>query len=108
MSALFAMWMMWLAALAPPPPATGDAGEVVMVEGRGPVALGAIDCVTIARSATLTRLCHDPDRSLAYAEVVGRFRPFCDVDRPLLDAWLAAPSMGRFLADRIEPAHRCT
>ncbi|RPH46557.1 MAG: hypothetical protein EHM87_01500, partial [Burkholderiales bacterium] len=103
MSALLAMWMMGLAALAaltpahPSLPSTEPSGEVVMVEGQGPVPLEAVECVAIARSATVSRLCHDPARSLAYAEVQGRFRPFCDVDRSLLDAWLAAPSMGRFL-----------
>lgn len=110
MSALIAMWMMWLAVLVPPaapPQADALRGELVMVEGLGPTRLEGFDCTAIARSTTVGRLCHDPERQLALAEIGGRFRPFCGVDRDLLQAWLAAPSMGRFLAERLATGHRC-
>ena len=110
MSALIAMWMMWLAVLVPPaapPPAEALRGELAMVEGLGPTRLEGFDCTAIARSTTVGRLCHDPERQLVLAEIGGRFRPFCGVDRDLLEAWLAAPSMGRFLAERLATGHRC-
>ena len=110
MSALIAMWMMWLAVLVPlsePLPTAAPRGELVLVEGLGPTRLEGFDCTAIARSATVGRLCHDPERRLVLAEVGGRFRPFCDVDRSLLDAWLAAPSMGRFLSERLATGHGC-
>jgi hypothetical protein len=110
MSALIAMWMMWIAVPVPsagPQAAAAPRSELVMVEGLGPTRLEGFDCTAIARSATVGRLCHDPERRLALAEIGGRWRPFCDVDRDLVDAWLGAPSMGRFLAERLATDHRC-
>lgn len=106
MSALIAMWMTWLAATAPPAPA-GPAAEWVIVEAVGPVSLAGFDCVATPRSREVARLCHDPDRAVALAEVRGRMRAWCGVDATLVRDWLAAPSMGRFLTERVAPAHRC-
>ncbi|MCA3178793.1 MAG: KTSC domain-containing protein [Burkholderiaceae bacterium] len=83
------------------------AAELVLVDGLGPTSLRGFDCTAIARSALVSSVCHDPSRDFAIAVVGGRARAYCDVPKPLVDAWLAAPSMGRFHAERIEPAHRC-
>lgn len=85
----------------------GEAAEVALVEGLGPTSLAGFDCVAIARSALVSSVCHDASRGLAIAVVGGRARAYCDVPRALVDAWLAAPSMGRFHAERIESGHRC-
>ena len=103
MAALIAIILTTLAmTLAGPAPA-----EVVAVEGLGARSLAGFDCVAISRSATIGRVCHDAARARVLAEVGGRWQAYCDVPRDLVDAWLAAPSMGRFHAQRIATGHRC-
>jgi hypothetical protein len=101
---LIASILLLFATSAPP---AGGAAEMLMVEGLGATSLRGFECVAIARSALVSSVCHDASRDLALAVVGGRARAYCDVSRPLVDAWLAAPSMGRFHAELIEPAHRC-
>ena len=106
MSALIAMWMTWMAATAPTAPAS-PAAERVVVEALGPMSLEGFDCVATPRSREVTRVCHDAERAVALAEVRGRMRAWCGVDAALVRDWLSAPSMGRFLAEHVAPAHRC-
>ena len=85
----------------------GGTAEVLLVEGLGPTSLQGFDCVAIARSTVVSSVCHDPLRERAIAVVGGRARAYCGVTRERVDDWLAAPSMGRYHAERIEPSHRC-
>lgn len=85
----------------------GDAAEVLQVEGLGPTSLRGFECVAIARSALVSNVCHDPVGERAIAVIAGRARVYCGVSRERIDDWLAAPSMGRYHAERIEPSHRC-
>jgi hypothetical protein len=85
----------------------GEAAEVLRVEGLGPTSLRGFDCVAIARSALVSNVCHDAAGERAIAVIAGRARIYCGVSRERFDDWLAAPSMGRFHAERIEPSHRC-
>jgi hypothetical protein len=101
---LIASILLLLATAALP---AGEAAEMVLVEGLGPTSLRGFDCTAIGRSALVSSVCHDPTRDLAIAVVGGRTRAYCDVPRELIDAWLAAPSMGRFHAALVDPAHRC-
>jgi threonine dehydrogenase-like Zn-dependent dehydrogenase len=91
------------------PAATGHVlpAEVVHVEGRGPIALAAFECVSIGRSATVTRVCRDADGRRAIAEIDGRHRAYCDLPAGLIDAWLGARSMGRFHAAHLAGRHDC-
>lgn len=93
----------WLQPAGRPPPVA----EPVMVAGHGAVDLAGFDCVFIGRSARVSRLCHDARRDIAIAEIGGRHVAYCDMPRALVDAWLAAPSMGRFHAALIDGQHRC-
>lgn len=93
----------WLQPAGGPSPAT----EPVMVTGHGAVDLAGFDCIFIGRSARVSRLCHDARRDIAIAEIGGRQVAYCDISRALVDAWQAAPSMGRFHAALIDRHHRC-
>jgi hypothetical protein len=93
--------------LATPAPPVGEVAEIVLVDGLGPISLRGFECTAIGRSALVSSVCHDATRDLAIAVVGGRTRAYCDVSRDLVDAWLAAPSMGRFHTELIAPAHRC-
>ena len=85
----------------------GDAAEVLLVEGLGPTSLRGFDCVAVARSAVVSSVCHDAMGERAIAVVGGRARIYCGMSRERVDAWLAAPSMGRFHAEHVAPSHRC-
>jgi hypothetical protein len=85
----------------------GPSADVVRVDGRGAISLAGYDCVAVARSSVVSRVCHDAANDVAVAEVGARYRAYCDVPRPLVDAWLSAPSMGRFHAERLARGHDC-
>lgn len=85
----------------------GDAAEVLLVEGLGPTSMKGFDCVAVARSTVVSSVCHDAIGERAIAVVGGRARLYCGVSRERVDAWLAAPSMGRFHAEHVAPSHRC-
>ncbi len=104
MTPLIASILLTLAHAWLPP---GDAAEVLLVEGLGPTSLLGFDCVAIARSTVVSSVCHDAATERAIAVVGGRARVYCGVSREHVDAWLAAPSMGRHHAERIAPSHRC-
>jgi hypothetical protein len=91
------------------PAATGHVlpAEVVVVEERVPVALTGFECVSIGRSATVTRVCRDADGRRAIAEIDGRHRAYCGLPAGLIDAWLGARSMGRFHAAHLAGRHDC-
>jgi hypothetical protein len=104
MSALLASLLMMFATAGTPRDAPA---EVVGTDALGPVSLETFECVSVARSAVVGRVCHDAARRIAVAEVGGRMRAYCGMSRETRDAWLAAPSMGRFHAERVEGSHRC-
>jgi hypothetical protein len=105
-SLVFSLSMLLIAGWLQP---AGDApaAESVMVAGHGAVDLTGFECIFIGRSARVSRLCHDAVRDMAIAEIGGRHVLFCDMTRELVDAWLAAPSMGRFHAALLDGHHRC-
>jgi threonine dehydrogenase-like Zn-dependent dehydrogenase len=97
-----------LALAGSPAPARHVApAEVVMVRGLGPVGLAAFECRSIARSVAVTRVCRDPDGRRAVAEIGGRHLAYCNLPDGLVDAWLAAPSMGRYHAAHLAGRHAC-
>jgi hypothetical protein len=105
-SLVVSVWLLLLAGwMAPIGGAPG--AESVMVAGRGEVNLAGFDCILIGRSARVTRVCHHADRDIAIAEIGGRHVAFCDISRAVVDAWLAAPSMGSFHAVLLDGPHRC-
>jgi hypothetical protein len=81
--------------------------ETLMVSGHGATDLAGFDCILIGRSVRVSRVCHDAVRNIAIAEIGGRNVAYCDMTRDLVDAWLAAPSMGRFHAALLDGRHRC-
>jgi hypothetical protein len=83
------------------------AAEVVIVEGIGPVALAGLECIAIGRSSAVTRICRDASGERAVAEIGGRHHAYCGLPEGLVDAWLAASSMGRFHVEHIARRHGC-
>jgi hypothetical protein len=80
--------------------------ETVDVENRGPIDLTAFHCQDITRSSVISRVCYDREsrRMLVQRHVV--YRQYCDLPQETLDAFLNAPSMGKFFNANIETAGR--
>ena len=80
--------------------------ETVDVENRGPIDLTAFHCQEITRSSIISRVCYDREsRRMLVQRHVG-YRQYCDLPRETLDAFLNAPSMGKFFNANIETAAR--
>jgi KTSC domain len=78
--------------------------ETVDVEDRGPVDLTAFDCHDITRSSIISRVCYDAEGRRLLVQRHAAYRQYCDLPKDTLDAFLNAPSMGRFFNANIEPA----
>jgi hypothetical protein len=78
--------------------------ETVDVEDRGPVDLTAFDCHDITRSSVISRVCYDAENRRMLVERHAVYRQYCDLPKDTLDAFLNAPSMGRFFNANIKTA----
>jgi KTSC domain len=78
--------------------------ETVDVEDRGPVDLTAFDCHDITRSSIISRVCYDAEGRRLLVQRHATYRQYCYLPKDTLDAFLNAPSMGRFFNANIEPA----
>ena len=78
--------------------------ETVDVEDRGPVDLGIFDCRDITRSSVISRVCYDAENRRMLVQRHAVYRQYCDLPKDTLDAFLDAPSMGRYYRANIEGA----
>ena len=76
--------------------------ETVAVENRGPVDLTAFSCQDVNRSSVISRVCYDRESRRMVVQRQAVYRQYCDLPRDTLDAFLNAPSMGKFLKANIE------
>ena len=78
--------------------------ETVDVEDRGSVDLRAFDCHDITRSSVISRVCYDAENRRMLVQRHAVYRQYCDLPKDTLDAFLNAPSMGRFFNANIKTA----
>ncbi len=76
--------------------------ETVAVENRDPVDLTAFSCQDVTRSSVISRVCYDRKSRRMVVQRQAVYRQYCDLPRDTLDAFLNAPSMGKFLKANIE------
>ena len=79
--------------------------ETVDVEDRGPVDLTAFNCHDITRSSVISRVCYDTESRRMLVQRHAVYRQYCDLPQDTLDAFLNAPSMGRFFNANIKSAY---
>ena len=84
--------------------ANWQAAETVDVEERGPIDLRAFDCHDITRSSVISRVCYDTESRRMLVQRHAVYRQYCDLRQDTFDAFLNAPSMGRFFNANIKPA----
>ena len=72
------------------------------VKDRGTVDLRSFDCQDITRSSVINRVCYDADGHRMLVQRHATYQQYCDVPKSTFDAFLGAPSMGRFFKTNIE------
>ena len=82
--------------------ANGQDAETVAVENRDPVDLTTFSCQDVTRSSVISRVCYDRESRRMLVQRQAVYRQYCDLPRDTLDAFLNAPSMGKFLKANIE------
>jgi len=81
-----------------------EAAEIVDVQDRGAVDLKPFDCQDISRSSVISRVCYDTASRRMLVQRHAVYQQYCDLPKDTLDAFLSAPSMGRFFKANIEGA----
>jgi hypothetical protein len=81
-----------------------EAAEIVDVKDRGSVDLTPFDCQDITRSSVISRVCYDAESRRMLVQRHAVYQQYCDLPKDTLDAFLNAPSMGRFFKANIEGA----
>ena len=76
--------------------------ETVAVENRDPVDLTAFSCQDVTRSSVISRVCYDTASRRMLVQRHAAYQQYCDLPKDTLDAFLSAPSMGRFFKANIE------
>ncbi|MCC8956129.1 KTSC domain-containing protein [Bradyrhizobium sp. Pear77] len=76
--------------------------ETVDVKYRGAVDLKPFACTDITRSSFIQRVCYDKAQSYMLINLRGTYYHYCELPPAVLDAFLAAPSMGQFYNQNIK------
>ena len=81
-----------------------EAAEIVDVRDRGAVDLKPFDCQDITRSSVISRVCYDSESRRMLVQRHAVYFQYCDLPKDTRDAFLNAPSMGRYYRANIEGA----
>jgi len=83
-----------------------EEAEIVGVKDRGTVDLKPFICQDITRSSVIDRVCYDAESHRMLVQRHAVYYQHCDLPKDTLDAFLNAPSMGKFFNANIETAGR--
>ena len=81
-----------------------EEAEIVDVKGGGAVDLKPFTCQDITRSSVISRVCYDRESRRMLVQRHAAYYQYCDLPKDTVDAFLNAPSMGRFFRTNIEGA----
>jgi hypothetical protein len=87
--------------------AAAVAAETVDVKYRGPVTLDHFNCSVIERSNFIRRVCYDRADAYMIVQLNDTYYHYCDIDKPTVDAFLGAESMGRYFNASIKGHFDC-
>jgi len=76
--------------------------DIVDVKDRGAVDLKPFSCQDITRSSVIDRVCYDAESRRMLLQRQAVYQQYCDLPKDTLDAFLNAPSMGRYYRANIE------
>jgi KTSC domain len=78
--------------------------ETVDVRGRGEIDLAPFACTDTPRSTVVQRVCYDEARQHLLVNVGGAYSEYCRLPAATFQAFVVAPSMGRYFRQRIVPS----
>lgn len=78
--------------------------ESVEVRGRGVVGLEPFACTDTPRSTVVQRVCYDTERRHLLVNVGGAYAEFCRLPAATFQAFVTAPTMGRFYRQHLASA----
>jgi hypothetical protein len=81
--------------------------ETVDVKYRGAVPLDRFTCSSIERSGFIRRVCYDRADAYLIVQLNETYYYYCDIDKPTVDAFLGAESMGRYFNALIKGRFDC-
>jgi len=79
-----------------------EEAEIVDVKDRGAADLKPFTCQDVTRSSVISRICYDIESRRMLVQRHAVYYPYCDLPKATLDAFLNAPSMGRYYRANIE------
>jgi hypothetical protein len=81
--------------------------EEVNVKYRGSVNLDPFHCADVARSSLIKRVCYQSAKSYLILGLNGVYYHWCGVPQSTVDAFMGAPSMGRYFNAEIKGKFIC-
>jgi hypothetical protein len=81
-----------------------EEAESVDVKDLGAVDLKPFNCQDITRSSVINRVCYDSESRRMLVQRHAVYHQYCDLPEDTRDAFLNAPSMGRYYRASIEGA----
>jgi hypothetical protein len=78
--------------------------ETVDVSGRGGIDLAPFACTDTPRSTVVQRICYNEARRHLLVKAGGAYSEYCRLPAATFEAFVVAPSMGRFYQRRIAAA----
>jgi len=80
---------------------TALAEKICVKYGQCPLDLSSFDCRDATRSSFIGQVCYDADQTFMVVLLRDIYYPYCAIDEATVEAFLTAPSMGRFYNENI-------
>lgn len=75
---------------------TWAAAETVDVKYYGSLDLKTFACTEVTRSSLVNRACYDKTQKFMVVQLNATYYPYCEMPTATYEAFLAAPSMGKY------------
>ena len=82
--------------------ATCALAEVIDVKYYGKLDLAPLACTDITRSSFVNRTCYDKAKRFMVVQLKSTYYPYCEMPAAAYEAFLAAPSMGKYFNANIK------
>src|SRR6478609_10595451 len=75
---------------------TWAAAETIDVKYYGKLDLAPFACTDVSRSSFINRACYDKSQQFMVVQLRSVYYPYCEMPAPTFEAFLTAPSMGKY------------
>lgn len=82
--------------------ATCASAEAIDVKYYGKLDLAQLACTDFTRSSFVNRTCYDKAKRFMVVQLKSTYYPYCEVPAATYEAFLAAPSMGKYFNANIK------